>query len=185
MYHLIGFDQWTTKEFITSSTFWAVLADASMNTKPFSLANCSPSSVLTALLWARSDLFPINIMVMFMLACCLASSNQLARWLNVSLLKNQIQFSQINTTMCRWNSRIQDTKKSPAPFYHYPDALVKLAIPYGGLVAFGKCQTYGIVTRKFLHNINNLVFCRIKSTYTSTASHKYGAYQEKGVGNNT
>lgn len=113
MYHLIGFDQWTTKEFITSSTFWAVLADASMNTKPFSLANCSPSSVLTALLWARSDLFPINIMVMFMLACCLASSNQLARWLNVSLLKNQIQFSQINTTMCRWNSRIQDTKPSP------------------------------------------------------------------------
>nr|GMD84226.1 hypothetical protein Iba_chr14aCG12670 [Ipomoea batatas]GMD87618.1 hypothetical protein Iba_chr14bCG17490 [Ipomoea batatas]GMD92594.1 hypothetical protein Iba_chr14eCG10650 [Ipomoea batatas] len=33
-----------------SSTFCAVLAEASINIKPCSLANCSPSSVLTALL---------------------------------------------------------------------------------------------------------------------------------------
>lgn len=140
MYPLMGFNQWTTKEFITSSTFWAVLADASMNTKPFSLANCSPSSVLTALLWARSDLLPINIMVMFMLACCLASSNQLARWLNVSLLKNQIQFSQISIAMCRWYSRTQDIKKHPSPLIPLSVVFLKLTTPYGGLVALGKCH---------------------------------------------
>jgi len=71
---------------LTSSTFCAVFADVSINTNPFSLANCSPSSVLTALLWAKSHLLPISMMVMFELACCRASSNQLARWLNVSLL---------------------------------------------------------------------------------------------------
>ena len=75
---------------LTSSTLWAVLADVSINTNPFSLANCSPSSVLTALLCARSHLFPISMIDMLELACCRASSNQLARWLNVSLLKRYI-----------------------------------------------------------------------------------------------
>lgn len=73
---------------ITSSTFVEVFAEHSINIKPCSLANCSPSSVLTALLWAKSHLFPMSIMVMFAFACCLASSNQLARWLKVSLLKH-------------------------------------------------------------------------------------------------
>ncbi|KAF5814662.1 hypothetical protein HanXRQr2_Chr03g0113611 [Helianthus annuus] len=50
-----------------------------MKTRPFSLANCSPSSVLTALLCARSHLLPMSITVIFAFACCLASSNQLAR----------------------------------------------------------------------------------------------------------
>lgn len=71
---------------LTSSTFWAVFAEASMKINPFSFANCSPSSVLTARLWARSHLLPISIIVIFAFACCLASSNQLAKWLNVSLL---------------------------------------------------------------------------------------------------
>ena len=70
----------------TSSTFWAVLAEASMKIKPCSFANCSPSSVLTALLWAKSHLLPISMIVMFAFACCLASSSQLAKWLKVSLL---------------------------------------------------------------------------------------------------
>lgn len=74
---------------LTSSTFWAVLADASMNIKPCSFANCSPSSELTALLWARSLLLPISIIVMFAFACCLASSSQLTKWLKVSLLNEQ------------------------------------------------------------------------------------------------
>lgn len=74
---------------LASSTFWAVFAEASMKINPFSLANCSPSSALTALLWARSHLFPISMIVMLGFACCLASSSQLARWLKVSLLRNQ------------------------------------------------------------------------------------------------
>lgn len=71
---------------LTSSTFWEVLADASKNSSPFSLANCSPSSLLTALLLERSHLFPMSIIVMFGFACWRASSSQLAKWLNVSLL---------------------------------------------------------------------------------------------------
>ena len=74
---------------LTSSTFWAVLAEASIKIRPCSLANCSPSSVLTALLWAKSHLLPISIIVMFAFACCLASSSQLAKWLKVSLLQIQ------------------------------------------------------------------------------------------------
>lgn len=73
---------------ITSSTFCAVFADASIKMSPFSLANCSPSSKLTARLWDRSHLFPTSIIVMLAFACCLASSSQLARWLKVSLLKS-------------------------------------------------------------------------------------------------
>lgn len=84
---------------LTSSTLCAVLAEASMNIKPFSLANCSPSSVLTTLLCSRSDLFPTSIMVMFTLACCLASSNQLARWLNVSLLKDNMHYTIHSATL--------------------------------------------------------------------------------------
>ncbi len=33
---------------LTSSTLWAVFAEVSRNTRPCSLANCSPSSVVTA-----------------------------------------------------------------------------------------------------------------------------------------
>ena len=81
---------WIRTIFITSSTFWAVFAEASMKINPFSFANCSPSSVLTALLWARSHLLPMSIIDMFAFACCLASSSQLAKWLKVSLLKSKI-----------------------------------------------------------------------------------------------
>lgn len=76
---------------ITSSTFWAVLAEASMNKSPFSFANCSPSSVLTALRWDISHLFPMSMIAKLGLACFLASSNQLAKWLNVSLLVKKTQ----------------------------------------------------------------------------------------------
>lgn len=79
------------QKLITSSTFWAVFAEASMKINPCSFANCSPSSVLTALLWARSHLFPISMIVMFAFACCRASSNQLAKWLKVSLLTKQLK----------------------------------------------------------------------------------------------
>lgn len=75
---------------LTSSTFWAVLADASKNKSPFSFANCSPSSLLTALRWARSALFPTSIIDMLGFACCRASSNQLAKWLKVSLLLTKL-----------------------------------------------------------------------------------------------
>ena len=44
-------------------------------------------------LTVRSLLFPINMMVMLGLACCRASSNQLARWLNVSRLHGHAQLS--------------------------------------------------------------------------------------------
>jgi len=66
----------------TSSTFWEFFAEASINIRPCSFANCSPSSVLTALLWARSHLFPISIIVIFSFACWRASSSQFLRWLN-------------------------------------------------------------------------------------------------------
>ena len=69
----------STEKNHTSSTFWAVFADVSMKIKPFSLANCSPSSVLTARRCARSHLFPISMMVIFELAWLRASSNQLAK----------------------------------------------------------------------------------------------------------
>lgn len=100
---------------LTSSTFWAVFAEASMKINPCSFANCSPSSVLTARLWARSHLLPISIIVIFAFACCLASSNQLAKWLNVSLLMGNtgsalfINFIyntalfKINNTILIWN----------------------------------------------------------------------------------
>lgn len=71
----------------TSSTFCDVLADASRNKRSFSFANCSPSSLLTALRWERSLLFPTSMIVMFGLACWRASSSHPARWLNVSLLR--------------------------------------------------------------------------------------------------
>jgi hypothetical protein len=48
------------------------------------LANCSPSSVDTARLCARSALLPMSMMVMLGLACCRASSSQEARWSKVS-----------------------------------------------------------------------------------------------------
>ena len=47
----------------------------------------------TAPLTVRSLLFPINMMVMLGLACCRASSNQLARWLKVSRLHGHAQLS--------------------------------------------------------------------------------------------
>jgi hypothetical protein len=47
-------------EIFTSSTLAAVLAEVSINIKPFSFANCSPSSVDTALLCSRSLLLPIS-----------------------------------------------------------------------------------------------------------------------------
>jgi hypothetical protein len=44
-------------------------------------------------------LLPISMMVMFGLACCLASSSQLAKWLNVSRLHNKITHRNI-----RWQA---------------------------------------------------------------------------------
>jgi hypothetical protein len=44
----------------------------------------------TASLTERSDLFPMSMMVMLGLACCRASSSQLARWLKVSRLRARI-----------------------------------------------------------------------------------------------
>lgn len=45
--------------------------------------------LLRGTLTERSLLLPISMMVMFGLACCRASSSQLARWLNVSRLHTQ------------------------------------------------------------------------------------------------
>lgn len=42
-----GFMMWL----LVSSTFWAVFVEVSMKINPFSLLNCSPSSVLTAQLY--------------------------------------------------------------------------------------------------------------------------------------
>mgnify|MGYP002807502107 FL=1 len=52
--------------------------------RPCVSANCAPSSLLTCRLWFMSLLLPISIMVILGLACCFASSSQLARCSNVS-----------------------------------------------------------------------------------------------------
>ena len=53
---------------------------------PFSTANCSPSSQVTARRCSKSALFPISMIVMFELECWRASSSHDVRWLKVSRL---------------------------------------------------------------------------------------------------
>jgi len=59
---------------------------------PYVCAHHSSRSLLVEshcrmhMLTVKSHLLPMSMMVMLGLACCLASSSQLARWLKVSLL---------------------------------------------------------------------------------------------------
>jgi len=68
------------------STLKLVLAEVSKNISPFSLANLSPSSVLTYLLLSKSALLPINITMISGFPFCLTSSSQRVKWLKVSFL---------------------------------------------------------------------------------------------------
>jgi hypothetical protein len=72
--------------FVTSSTLVAVFADVSKKMRPFSLANCSPSSLEIWRRCSRSLLFPISMIVIFRLPFCLASSSHRVKWANVSRL---------------------------------------------------------------------------------------------------
>ena len=75
------------------------------------------AGVRTAPLTVRSLLFPINMMVMLGLACCRASSNQLARWLNVSRLHGHAQLS-MQQQACNMQDRMRRSgllRATPVP----------------------------------------------------------------------
>lgn len=112
-----------------SSTLVDVFADVSMKTRPWSFAKASPSSFVTARLESKSlqqmiyfqhmiinlnyVLFPINMITMFELLCCRASSNQVVKWLKVSRLLKTDKFS-VKSTWLKMHLVISYTKRAPA-----------------------------------------------------------------------
>lgn len=64
---------------ITRSTLYAVLAEVSKNSNSCFYAKSYPSSYETTLFYAKSVLFPTNIIVIFSLAYVFVSSNHLIK----------------------------------------------------------------------------------------------------------
>ncbi len=70
----------------------------------------------------RSLLLPISMMVMLGLACCRASSSQLARWLKVSrlqeLLRHEVTAQQVDCNFSEYQAAVQPVSVSVPKVAH-------------------------------------------------------------------